>query len=335
MSARITDPRLQAILSTLWSYYGLPPSKLSAFYYALPTIDYLSAGGCYVKGRSQAYSNAFVSFIKERVGEILLGTRVEKILTKGGAAYGVRTAAGREFTARAVVSNASAHDTFHAMVGEPEVLKDYLGKLDALQISLSSFQVFLGLKKDLVGELGLKDTEIFVETGYDHEESYRRALEADIERGGVLAALYDNVYPGYSPKGKNTLSLMTLQGYDHWKQYEKDYLAGRKTAYRAEKERMARVLIQRAEHAILPGLSKAIEVMEIGTPLTNLRYTGNTRGAIYGFDQTLDNSGANRLPHATPMKNLYLSGAWTRPGHGYGGVIGSGLECFTEIMKTW
>jgi prolycopene isomerase len=98
---------------------------------------------------------------------------------------------------------------------------------------------------------------------------------------------------------------------------------------------MARVLIQRAEHAILPGLSKAIEVMEIGTPLTNLRYTGNTRGAIYGFDQTLDNSGANRLPHATPMKNLYLSGAWTRPGHGYGGVIGSGLECFTEIMKTW
>lgn len=72
-----------------------------------------------------------------------------------------------------------------------------------------------------------------------------------------------------------------------------------------------------------------------GLHLTNLRYTGNTRGAIYGFDQTLNNSGPNRLPHATPIRNLYLSGAWTRPGHGYGGVIGSGLECFAEIMKTW
>jgi prolycopene isomerase len=195
--------------------------------------------------------------------------------------------------------------------------------------------VFLGLKKDLVGELGIKDTEIFYEAGYDHETSYRTALAADVERGGFLAALYDNVYEGYSPEGKNTVNLLVLQGYDHWKQFETDYLAGRKSAYRAEKERMARVLIEKAEATILPGLSGAIEVMEIGTPLTNLRYTGNTRGAIYGFDQTLNNSGPSRLPHATPIRNLYLSGAWTRPGHGYGGVIGSGLECFAEIMKTW
>jgi prolycopene isomerase len=49
----------------------------------------------------------------------------------------------------------------------------------------------------------------------------------------------------------------------------------------------------------------------------------------------LDNSGARRLPHVTPIKNLYLSGAWTFPGHGYGAVIPSGLECFGEIMKQW
>jgi prolycopene isomerase len=69
--------------------------------------------------------------------------------------------------------------------------------------------------------------------------------------------------------------------------------------------------------------------------LTNVRYTGNYRGAIYGWDQTLDNSGPQRLPIATPIKNLYLAGAWTQPGHGYGGVIWSGLQCFGEIMKSW
>jgi prolycopene isomerase len=39
--------------------------------------------------------------------------------------------------------------------------------------------------------------------------------------------------------------------------------------------------------------------------------------------------------HGTPIKNLYLAGAWSRSGHGYGAVIPSGLECFSEIMKTW
>jgi len=44
---------------------------------------------------------------------------------------------------------------------------------------------------------------------------------------------------------------------------------------------------------------------------------------------------ARRVGHATPIDNLYLAGAWSRPGHGYGAVIPSGLECFAEIMDAW
>lgn len=73
----------------------------------------------------------------------------------------------------------------------------------------------------------------------------------------------------------------------------------------------------------------------IGTPLTNVRYISNYRGAIYGWDQTLNNSGQNRLLYNTPVKNLYLSGAWSRPGHGYRAVVSSGLDCFAEIMNNW
>ena len=98
---------------------------------------------------------------------------------------------------------------------------------------------------------------------------------------------------------------------------------------------MADILIEKVEKSFLPGLTKAIEVKEIGTPLTNVRYTRNYRGAIYGWDQTVDNSGQNRVPNKTPIKNLYLAGAWSYPGHGYGGVIASGLKCFGEIMKEW
>jgi len=218
---------------------------------------------------------------------------------------------------------------------DDEYLKDYLARMDTFSVSLSSFQVFLGLKKDLVGELGITDTEIFCEPGYDPEAGYKDFVNANVENGGFGLMLYDNLYKGYSPQGKNTLNIMVLQGYDHWKQYEADYFEGEKTAYRKEKERMADILIDSVEKKLLPGLRAAIEAKEIGTPLTNLRYTGNYRGAAYGWDQTLDNSSRSRLGHSTPIKNLYLAGAWTRPGHGYGAVIPSGLECFGEIMKSW
>jgi prolycopene isomerase len=160
-------------------------------------------------------------------------------------------------------------------------------------------------------------------------------LNAEVEKGGFGLMLYDNLYRGYSPEGKNTLVIMTLQGYDPWKKFEADYFAGKKDAYRAEKERMADILIRKVEETLLPGLSKAVEVKEIGTPLTNVRYTSNYRGAIYGWDQTVDNCEPRRLPHRTPIRNLYLAGAWTRPGGGYGAVIPSGLQCFAEIMEEW
>lgn len=335
VDARIKNPKLKAIVSSLWGYYGLPPSKLASFYYAMPTIGYLEEGGYYPIGKSQKMSDAMVKFIEEKGGQVKLRTRVEKILVKDHSAYGVRSSDGKEYTGKVVVSNSNAYDTFHTLMEKDEHLKSYLTKMDQMSVSLATFQVFLGLKRDLIGEVGIKDTEIFYETGYDIEANYKDALTAQLENYGFGLTLYDNLYKGYSPEGKNTVNIIALQGFDHWKTYEGDYWKGNKKEYRAEKERMADTLIKKVEETLLPGLSKAIEVKEIGTPLTNVRYTSNYRGAIYGWDQTLDNLGPRRLAHVTPIKNLYLSGAWTRPGGGYGAVLWSGLECFAEIMKKW
>lgn len=329
----LTDHRLKAIVSAQWGYYGLPPSKLASYYYAMPMMGYLTHGGFYPRGRSQKISSAIARFIEEHGGSVLLRAKVESIITEDHEACGVRTTDGREFRSRVVVSNANAIDTCTTMLHEADYLKEYLEKLKSYSVSTSIFQVFLGLKEDLAGKLGITDSEIFYEEGYDADASFRAIQSADVEKCGLGITLYDNIYDGYSPPGKNTVNLITLQGFNHWEKYENDYFAGKKTAYRAEKERLADILIEKAEKRLLPGLGKAIEVKEIGTPLTNLRYTGNYRGAVYGFNQTLDNSGPSRLGHRTPIKNLYLAGAWTRPGHGYGGVLWSGVECFGEIMQ--
>ena len=335
VDAHIGDSKLKGIVSAQWAYYGLPPSKLSCFYYALPFLGYFSYGGYYPKGRSQDISNAFARYIRAHGGTVRLNTRVSNIVVENDAASGVTTTDGTTFTSRVVVSNANAFDTFRTMVGDRDILADYEASWQHYSVSLSSFQVFLGLKEDLVGKLKIPDSEIFLEPSYDPEAGYQHALKADIERGGAVVTLYDNIFNGYSPPGKNTVNLLTLQGYGPWEKYAEDYRAGNKREYREEKERLARGLIHKVEKALLPGLSEAIEVMEIGTPLTNERYTSNYRGAAYGWDQTVNNAGSRRIGHATPIKNLYLAGAWSRPGHGYGAVIPSGLECFGEIMKAW
>ena len=82
VDARIKNPKLKAIVSSLWGYYGLPPSKLSPYYYAMPTFGYLTNGGYYPRGKSQKISDAFEKFIEEHGGKVMISSRVEKIITK-------------------------------------------------------------------------------------------------------------------------------------------------------------------------------------------------------------------------------------------------------------
>ena len=336
LADRVTNPKLAGVLSGLWGYFGLPPSKLSSIYYALPFMGYLASGGYYPIGTSQKISNALVGLIRKNGGEVKLNTRVAKILTREHAAYGVRTADGAEYLGRAVVSNANAIDTFNRMLDEQEFLKDQLARMEQLSVSYSSFLVWLGLKTDLVRQVGLEESEIFYTSGYDVEAEYQAILAGGLsDDTGFGLLVYDNLSPDLSPPGKNTLNIVVPQGFDYWKKFEADYFQGKKDAYTQEKVRLADRLIDRVEATLLPGLRNAIEVVEVATPLTNLRYTGNPRGAIYGWDQTVDNSGSRRFPQTTPIKNLYLAGAWTFPGHGYGACIPSGLSCFARVMRDW
>jgi prolycopene isomerase len=123
-----------------------------------------------------------------------------------------------------------------------------------------------------------------------------------------------------------TLTPMTAAA-DHW--------AGNKTAYYKEKDRWTDILIRRTEDELIPGLQAMIEVKEAGTPLTCWRYTGNTEGAIYGFEQSMDNAFMNRIHNRTPVRGLYLASAWGNPGGGFGGVLRAGELTFEQIMEDW
>jgi prolycopene isomerase len=263
----------------------------------------------------------------------LYGTSAEKILVKNRTVEGVAISGGKVLSARAVVSNASAFDTFKKMLPQEEVPSDYLKKLEKYRPSISSFIVWLGLNQELRGKI--KSYSTHVSSGHGPEADYQSCLKGEVDRGSFSVTIFDNLFEGYSGPGKSTLMILFLTSYEPWRKFEADYRAGVKKTYREEKERWTNILIQRAEKEVVPGLSSMIEVKESATPLTNWRFTRNPDGAIYGFEQSMDNAYMNRLSNRTPIKGLYLASAWGNPGGGVTGVLRGGEITFSMMMKDW
>ena len=327
----VKDPKLKDLLASGWGAYGLPPSKLSGFYFAAARGGSLRNGSCYILPRSQALSNALAETIEHAGGKIVYETAARNIRVKHGAVEGVELQDGRVLPAVAVVSNASALTTFKKMLPPDSVPADYLKKLDGYSPSISTFIVWLGLNKDVRGII--KTYRAGFRNGRGTEADYQSCIKGNIEQVPYTISVYDNLFEGYSKPGKSTLTLLCLCGYEPWWKFESDYRSGRKNAYYKEKERRTSVLIARAEKDFIPGLSSMIDVKESATPLTNWYFTRNPGGAIYGFDQTVDNSFMNRLDCRTPVKGLYLASAWGNPGGGYGGVLSGGERAFRMMVE--
>lgn len=330
VDAHVCDPKAKAVLTQSCGYYGLPPSQLAAFYYLRPTGEYLELGGSYVKGTSQALSDALAKAITDAGGKIVFGATVESILMDNGRATGVKTHDGRSFTGRAVICNASGPQVFGKLLPGGSLPKPEHAKLKTYTYSPSSFVVWLGLNKDITKQFPYPEVSYY--GSFDSEANYKNAMDCDFDKAGFALMVYDNLVPGFSPQGCTSISIETLCGYKMWQEMEKDYLADRKDRYNKKKEQLTNELIALTEKRAIPGLSKMIIMSDSATPLTNFRFTLNTAGALYGYNQSKDNSFMTRLSNKTGVPGLYLASAWGNPGGGYGGALLGGKSAFKDVM---
>jgi all-trans-retinol 13,14-reductase len=126
-------------------------------------------------------------------------------------------------------------------------------------------------------------------------------------------------------------SLIQLHPYSYWTKFEAAYNLKDKEEYNKEKDRLASILIKRAEK-VIPNLSKHVEVIEIATPLTLKRYTGNFNGALYGWANTVKQFSPLDRGTKIPIKNLHLCSAWTFPGEGQGPTVACGYRLGRQLV---
>lgn len=315
LDLHIRSPKLQCILSQFWGYFGLPPSNLSAAYFAYSWVDYHIYGGFYPNNRSQRLSDILRNIIEENDGQFALREEVEEIHVINGKACAVTTKKGKLFEGKKIISNMDPKQTLRKLRGiEPP--KRFVEKVQSLKGSYSCVQAYFIADCDFPQDYGENHHEIFVNRHYELDSIEEDIKENRYDKMPFCITIYENIVPSYQKDKVATITVMQMCDHEKWMSLDKE-------TYLLEKERVLKLYVNELEK-LYPGISEKILHMELATPNTIKRYTQHPNGSIYGAAQTVDQALHRGLSQVTPIDELYLVGAWARPGSGYSGVISGG-----------
>jgi phytoene dehydrogenase-like protein len=288
---RFTDPFLRrAFPSLVYDWPQSPMLFLLSFLSRAHIGDYgWPAGG------SSALARAVERRFIELGGEIRYQARVASILVEDDKAVGVRLSDGCEERADIVVSNANGHATIFGMLGgryTSPAIRSYYGRPeDRIEMGI---HVSLGLARELPAE--------------------PHAIVLPLDRPAMIAdemrhRLYIEPFafdPSLAPPGKSALKVVMATSYRYWQE-----LQGTPDRYHEEKRRIADSVIALLEKRY-PGLREQVEVVDVATPMTTLRFTGNGHGyhaPISGMAGALFTG--RRLSQTLPgLGSFYMVGQW-------------------------
>jgi phytoene dehydrogenase-like protein len=119
---------------------------------------------------------------------------------------------------------------------------------------------------------------------------------------------------------------MLYTDYNYWEDLYKE-----RERYKAEKEQIADIVISLLDRRF-PGLSDQVEMRDVATPMTWVRYTGNWKGAYEGWVR--DMKAPMLMKKTLPgLSNFYMAGQWVNPGGGMPAAIMSGRHTIQMICK--
>ncbi|CAK0892461.1 unnamed protein product [Prorocentrum cordatum] len=121
----IQDGMLRATLSAEFGDHGMVPEEAPFCLQAGVLAHYMSEGGFYPLGGSDAFAQVLVDAIFKNGGRVFVRAPVAKIVVEGGRAVGVDMAGGKGVirAARSVISSAGAEATYRKLLDDVTVEK--------------------------------------------------------------------------------------------------------------------------------------------------------------------------------------------------------------------
>ena len=226
---------------------------------------------------------------------------------------GVRLADGTEHRADIVISAADGHTTLFELLQGECISDEIRTYYDQLPVFPSIVQVSLGVNRDLSGE----------------PSDIKCLLEAPIDVAGkrldYLPIRHYCCDASLAPPGKSVVVVQFPSPYAYWKRLGEDT-----ERYNAEKQAVAETVVEHLERR-LPGISQQIEVVDVSSPVTTERYTGNWQGSVMGWLSTTDTADVDKSRTLPGLEGFYMSGQWAEARGGLPSVALSGRQVMQMI----
>jgi phytoene dehydrogenase-like protein len=291
---RFTNPLLRALFQGIMG-------DLSAIALLFSFAWMNSGNGGYPIGGSLRMIELIEENYRKLGGSIRFKARVKRIIVKDGNACGVELESGEIIDAGVVVSAADGHATLFDMLGEQYVDEKTNLRFATMKPFPSYLMVSIGIAREFAGEPELLNILL--------DEPIRIDDRTEIDVASFRIFTYD---PTFAPRGKTAIvSFIPTYNYEYWTEL-------RKTSpekYASGKQRVADKIIDVFDKRY-PGSRDKIEVTDVATPATVLRYTNNWQGSMEGWLIT-PKTGARQLPCTVPgLRNFFMVGQWISPGGG-------------------
>ena len=264
-----------------------------------------------------AFSRAIERRLVELGGEIRYGARVERLTFEGRVATGVLLADGSRVAADRVLSAADGRFSHSRFLGRDD--DGPVMGFDPRQVSDQPVQVNLGVRDDWASEDGAVTFILpvsFAAAGREHSKITVQNKAYDAEA---------------APTGNSALTIFLDSDYGWWKDIATD-----RARYTEEKQHCADEVVASIGR-YRPGFADLVEVVDVATPLTRERYTGNWMGAMQARKPSANMIRA--LMQGAPayasreIDGLYMAGQWVEAWGGITTAAQSGRKAVKAMCR--
>ena len=316
MSAYFDDPRLKTAFTFQDVYMGLSPFEAPATFSMMPYTE-LAHGVWYPKGGMYSIAVALSRLALEAGVEFLFDTPAERIEIEGESARGVLVN-GELLKADVILANADLPYVYQCLLPQGREQE----RLSNKQYSCSVISFFWGLDKPCQA---LGPHTLFLASDYrENFESIIRNLSLPANPSLYIHAPA-RLDPFMAPEGQDTITAIVPVGHMSENDREQDWSRLRDDARRHVFRRLSLLGIDDLEAHI------KFEI-DFTPPSWHKRYN-LVKGSTHGLCHNLMQLGYFRPDLQHPRyRNLYFTGASTRPGTGLPTAMISGRLAAQRIM---
>ena len=274
----------------------------------------------YPKGGAVKISTMLEENYKNLGGKINYNSKVVEIITENNKAEGILLKNGNTHKADIVISAADGKSTIYKMLNakftDKNIIERYTdGIFETVDKTL---YVSFGVNKDFSNE--------------NHKIYFILKKPIRIDSKTLLNHLEITHYcadPKAAPKGKSLLTLMPeALDWEYWYDLRKN----NSSEYIMQKNRIADLIIDALETQF-GDIKDNIEMIDVATPATYIRYTGNWTGGQISWKSKKEIMGKPTLWDIKGLKNFYMAGQWAGVTGGLNHVVMMGNHLAQIICK--